>query len=544
MTALSATEAKERQAKEAQADGSRLVKMDKRVWRPKMPNRYVDPEPHLDASEDLQWLFEEHGRVATTTTTTLPPRDDLIPFDPKIHMAEWDKNIQWRDCPTEWRPTITAMIRDYWDCFTQAGMHRHIRGFTFHIDTGPTKPIDCKPPRYGPHESLVIKKLVDALQKKGIIEDDDGPYGSLVVLAGKPNQDHAHWSQYVFRLCILYRPLNGVTQPFTFPILRCDDAVEDIGGATVAITLDLDAGYWQVLVHPTSHPKTAFYIPKGKKRWKNMPMGLQNAHAFFVVMVTKIQEKWEQYYKDNEEELTRKTARLLNENTTGKTWTEKEVAERIRVGHPRLAVIVDDVILYARNVPTLIAYTLAMLEVFMEYRVTIKLCKTRFLPARAEFVGVDVMAQGNSPAQSKFEQVWGLQPPTSIADWRMLVGFFGFYCQWIPWYEERIIQWQDKYKSLDKPRVTTSDTNEEAQISAIWTPEDDELLEDLKNAILEGPVLKRPDYDKRFYLKIDWSRHAMGAALLQADDDEESQEAVLQETQGHRCLFEKTLGHL
>lgn len=523
--------------------------MEKRIWRAKMPNRYIDPEPALDPSEDLQWLFEEHGNAATTTTTELPPRDDLITFDPAQHTSEWNKNIQWRDCPEEWKPTITAMIQEYWDCFSQAGMHRHIRGFTFHIDTGPTKPIDCKPPRYGPHESQVIKKLVDALQKKGIIEDDDGPYGSLVVLAGKPNQDHAHWSQYVFRLCISYRPLNGVTRPFTFPILRCDDAVEDIGGATVAITLDLDAGYWQVLVHSSSRPKTAFYIPKGKKRWKNMPMGLQNAHAFFVAMVTKIQERWEQYYDDHKASLIEKTTRLLNNNTTGKVRTEQEVAGLIAVGKPGSAVIVDDVILYARNVPTLIAYTLAMLEMFVVYRVTIKLRKTRFLPARAEFVGVDVTASGNIPAQSKFEQVRTLAPPKSVADWRMLVGFFGFYRQWIPWYEERIIRWRDKYKQLDKPRGTfiSSDAcqdEEETQVQELWEDADDKLLEDLKQAILDGPVLKRPDYNKRFYLKTDWSKHAMGAALLQAEDSDEAREAERQETQDHKCRFDKTLGQL
>jgi hypothetical protein len=44
-----------------------------------------------------------------------------------------------------------------------------------------------------------------------------------------------------------------------------------------------------------------------------------------------------------------------------------------------------------------------MAEILQHYRVTIKLRKTRFFPARAEFVGVDVTKEGNSPAQSLFQ---------------------------------------------------------------------------------------------------------------------------------------------
>ena len=41
--------------------------------------------------------------------------------------------------------------------------------------------------------------------------------------------------------------------------------------------------------------------------------------------------------------------------------------------------------------------------VLREYRVTINLKKCRFFPERAEFVGVDVRSDGNSPAESKVQ---------------------------------------------------------------------------------------------------------------------------------------------
>ena len=63
----------------------------------------------------------------------------------------------------------------------------------------------CKHHRYGPHESKVINKLVDKLQENGLIEDDDGPWGAIIVLAAKPHQEEVPWDKYKWRLCVSYQ---------------------------------------------------------------------------------------------------------------------------------------------------------------------------------------------------------------------------------------------------------------------------------------------------------------------------------------------------
>jgi hypothetical protein len=49
--------------------------------------------------------------------------------------------------------------------------------------------------------------------------------------------------------------------------MRCDDAAEKAGDARYFITMDLDAGYWQVNMRKSARAKTAFYTPRGKKRF-------------------------------------------------------------------------------------------------------------------------------------------------------------------------------------------------------------------------------------------------------------------------------------
>jgi hypothetical protein len=187
-------------------------------------------------------------------------------------------------------------MEKFFNVFAQEGVQKHIRGFEFNIDTGKVEPICCKPTHYGPQERWVITALVKKLEKKGIIEDDEGPWGSPVVLASKPDQAHVHWSVFVFCLCISYRRLNTVTRPFTFPVTRCDEAVEKLGDAKHYITADLDAGYWQVKMNKKAKDKTAFFIPNGKKHFNSMPMGATNAHPFFVAMIAKMERKWNKLY--------------------------------------------------------------------------------------------------------------------------------------------------------------------------------------------------------------------------------------------------------
>ena len=94
-------------------------------------------------------------------------------------------------------------------------------------------------------ESRVINDLVENLERNGLTEDSDGPWGAPVVLAAKPKQELMHWSEYIWRLCVSFRKLNVVTRPFTYPIIRCDDAEREISEARFFTTINLDSGYWQ-----------------------------------------------------------------------------------------------------------------------------------------------------------------------------------------------------------------------------------------------------------------------------------------------------------
>ena len=497
---------------EAPNIASSSIEAERKVWRSSLPSCYIEPDDCPDVLDGMEVIFKEHGKSLRRQTTPIPARNDILYFDEAKHQKELDDNIRWRDCPTEHQPEFLSMIKRHWDVFAEEGLRRPILGFECRVDTGDVKPVCCKPPRYGPHEAKIMTDLVDKLRDNGLVEDDDGPWGALIVLATKAQHEaNVPWHAYDWRLCVSYRKLNQVTRPFTFPIPRCDDAVSDLPPeAQFKILTDMFSGYWQVVVEEGSRGKLAFFTPDGKVHWMVMPMGLLNAHATFIAMMTKICARW------------------------------NALAAELGLHDVGCTIIVDDVMLWALTVVLLMAYFECVLQTLKEYRATLKLKKTFLLPQEPEFVGYTIESTGNSPAKTKYAAFTKIPPPETWSDLAMLIGMFGFYQQWIALYEVRIQPWRAIQALRPKPGEASM-AEETALMKQAWKASDDAILAELKQDVLDGPVLARPSKTGLFALKTDWSNTACGAVLCQADPEHPDTPILMEAVmRGEKCPFDLT----
>jgi Reverse transcriptase (RNA-dependent DNA polymerase)/RNase H-like domain found in reverse transcriptase len=528
LAASSATQEEIETAKTRYNDGSKPVTTEKRPYRPKLASQYEEPAYLPDDDDTLELLYRNGGVAISKHKAEIGEREPctIIKYKEEKHGETLKKSLQWEDCPEKLRPRITDIVKQYWDVFAPEGLRHHIRGFVCHIDTGNAQPMCCKIPRYGPHEARVITQLARGLEENGLIEEARSPWGAQVVLAAKPNQDHVHWSEYVWRLAVSYRQLNTITRPFIYPSRRCDDAARDIGKSKYFITMDFESGFWQVLLHEQSRDKTAFFVPDGQKRWTVMPMGCLNAHGAFCCLVDTLKRQWN----------TRATEAGIRDDIEvtlkgQRPWTDAEV-------------IVDDIMLHSEKCEPLLQYFEIVLQVLQKHQVTVKLKKCRFFPQSAEFVGMDIEADGNRPARSKMQALEDLQhqPPRTVTDLRQLIGLIGFYQDWIANYELRIGRWRQHIKTVKASGATESDT----KLDTVWQEEDNKLLKVLVDELIKRPTLARPDYTRRFYLKTDWCRLGMAAVLLQADPtDAEAEEHERQETEHkEQCKFDKHMHQL
>ncbi|GFU31592.1 retrovirus-related Pol polyprotein from transposon 17.6 [Trichonephila clavipes] len=114
----------------------------------------------------------------------------------------------------------------------------------------------------------ILRKEVENLLEKDIIEECESPYGATVVLIPKPNNQ--------FRLCIDYRKLNEVTVRDTYPLPRMDDLMQEAKHTTYISTIDLKSGYYQVNLIMLIGTKALLFVHLNLPDQK-MPSGLKNA---------------------------------------------------------------------------------------------------------------------------------------------------------------------------------------------------------------------------------------------------------------------------
>ena len=156
------------------------------------------------------------------------------------------------------------------------------------IDTGDTPPIAVKKIMYGLNKVPITRKAIAALEKVGYIRQImDGRWLFKAVLMPKTHQEHVrHITDFVWRFCVNYVPLNVVTRIITYQIPCCDLAVsEEFGTGQWMWLYDAPSGYHQLADAAASQEKLAFQGPDAIKWTYTVMFGPTSGPAMFVNVI-------------------------------------------------------------------------------------------------------------------------------------------------------------------------------------------------------------------------------------------------------------------
>jgi hypothetical protein len=329
-------------------------------------------------------------------------------------------------------------------------------------------PIDLKPgqaPRAIPPRRVspaireVIREEVDTLTKLGIINPSLSPYSSPIVVVRKKDGS--------YRMCVDYRHLNTCTEDMRFPLQNAKALLERMAGKRVFGTLDLRSGFHQVPLHPDAVPLTAFATPDGLYEYTRVPFGLKNAPPFF------------------QQTMTRVLSGLVD-----------NVCQ----------VFIDDIIVYGEDDTQFLHNLELVLERLRAYNFRVKHSKCCLGKREVEYLGHIVNGEGIALSPSRKQALYELQPPKSTAQLRSFMGLVNYFRAFVP-----------RFAQTAKPLTRMCSE----KVPFRWDEEHEQAFTQLKQRVIDAPMLHHLDYSLPIILRTDASTTGAGGVLLQVIDGQE-----------------------
>lgn len=305
-------------------------------------------------------------------------------------------------------------------------------------------------------EALVEEKLKTA-QKLGIIEKVNEPsvWISPIVIAHKPSGD--------IRICVDMRRANEAIRRENYPIPTFDSFMTKLKNAKHFSRLDLKDAYHQLELDADSRHITTFITHKGLFRYVRLMFGVSSAPEIF-----------------------------------------QKIMEMILAGCENCANFLDEIIIFGSTENEHDESLKKVLSVLKEKNVTLNEDKCKYKVQELKFLGHNLSAKGISVDQKKVDTIMNFRAPNNKEELRSFLGLVTYVGKFIP----------DLGTATDTLRKLTK-----TDAKFDWTSEHEQHFVKLKRCLANLPTLSYFDLTKRTRLVADASPVALGAVLLQYDDE-------------------------
>lgn len=388
--------------------------------------------------------------------------------------------IEKSDCPDELKDQLKEKLYRYKDILAKSG---DPIGFCPLYE--PTIPLTTdkpvyKPPFQIPHRMRSeMDKIIDDFMKGGIIEHSRSPYNSPAFLV--PKKDGG------YRLVVDYRNLNQYVINDPHPLPRINQILECLGTAKFFTAIDLYIGFHNVKIAPEDREKTAFSTHNGHFQYVSLPMGLKNAPAVFQ--------------------------RLMNLLLSGYLSNFSFI-------------YVDDIVVYSPDAETHLNHLEMIFARLKETGFKVKLSKCQLFRTHINYLGYVVSTRGLMIDPIKTDAVENFPTPTNVKDLQAFLGLVNYFRVFIQHFAKTA---QPLYRLLKKG------------VKFEWSLQQSLAFSSLKKALCTAPVLRFPDFSKKFILTTDASAHALGAILTQVFEDGEHPVAFASRSlKGAECNYPNT----
>lgn len=324
-----------------------------------------------------------------------------------------------------------------------------------------------------------LKTTLDELERNGVISAVDYPtdWVNSLLIVEKSTGN--------LRICLDPRVLNLAIKREHHMIPTADALIAKLGGKAVFTVLDLKDGFWHIQLDEESSKLCTFNTPFGRFKFNRLPFGISSAPEVFQKACNKVFEDIEgcEVYFDD----------LI---IAGKD--EKEHNE-----------ILSKVIARARDCG-----------------VKFNKNKIQFKSSEVKYVGHIISKDGIKPDPSHIEAILKMPTPENKGDVMRLLGMSKFLGQYIP-----------NLSEITAPLRELTKNN----IAWQWTNHEQTALKNLKDKLVNAPVLAIYDSTKPIIIQTDASQKGLGACMVQTGHPISYASRSLTETEVRYAQIEKEL---
>ena len=311
-----------------------------------------------------------------------------------------------------------------------------------------------------------VEKHVQEWLKLGVVQPSRSRYNSPLFVVMKKNGG--------IRLVQDFRALNAASHIDKYSMKDVSECIGEIGrsGSTLFSTIDLTAGFWQMVLHPRSRPYTAFTVPgQGQFEWTCSPQGCLGAPASF-----------------------------------------QRLMETVVRGISNVIVYIDDLLLHSENHNSHLDLLDKVLSRLVQNGIKMNLEKCVFGSKRVSYLGFQLTEEGIKPGIDKLKAVAMAAPPNSVREVRQFLGLCNFFRTHVK-----------NFAQISAP--LTALTRKDCPWKAGELPSDAlKSFRELQSCLVSEPVMAYPRRNREYALITDASlgdekkAGGLGAILTQIDE--------------------------
>jgi len=326
------------------------------------------------------------------------------------------------------------------------------------IDTGDAKPIKRPSYQFSPKLLETLHAHVDELLEQGVVRPSKSSWSSPVMLVPKKEKGN-------FRVVVDFRLLNEKTKKDAYPPPRVMAILDSLRNARYISSLDIRSAFFQIpLANDGSIEKTAFSVPgRGLFEFVRMPQGLCNSPA---------------------------------------TW--QRLLDGLLGDLEGVFCYMDDVVIISETFDVHLQLLRTVLQRIVNAGLTINMKKSQFCRSELVYLGYLVNKNGLQVNPDKVLSIVNYPRPKNAKEVHRFCGLTSWYRRFV-----------DNFAHISAPLTNLTKKN----VKWKWGKEEEDAFNELKERLINAPLLRCPDFTRPFIIHCDASNRACAAVLTQEYDD-------------------------